>query len=63
MIDRSAYEACCRSNMPDHTGDWDYLTVRRKIYMALRTYSSLDVKKVLSESADKCGFEGYRLLS
>ena len=43
--------------------DWEYMTVGRKIYMVLHTYSSVDVKKVLSESVDKCGFEGYRLLS
>ena len=31
--------------------------------MVLHTYSSLDVKKVLSESEEKSSFEAYRLLS
>ena len=63
MIIRSAYEACCRKNLLDPVGDWDYLTVGRSIYMVLYTYSLMDVKKVLSESVGRCGFEGYRLLS
>ena len=49
--------------MLNPAGDWDYLTIGRKIYMVLHTCSSTDVKKVLAESVDKCGFEGYRLLS
>ena len=36
--------------------------VSRKLYMVLHTYASNDVRKVLAESVDKCGFEAYRLL-
>ena len=44
-------------------GDWAYENISRKLYMVLHTHRSTDVKKIISESIDKCGFEAYRLLS
>ena len=42
--------------------DWNYLFLSKKLYMVLHTYASTDVRKIISESARKCGFEAYRLL-
>ena len=63
VITRETYKACCLSLQLNGVGDWEYRTIGRKLYMVLHTYSSLGVKIVLSESEDKFGFEGYRLLS
>ena len=37
--------------------------VSNKLYMVLHTYSGTDARKLLEESFDRCGFEGYRLLN
>ena len=44
-------------------GDWNCAVVSRKLYMVLHTYAANDVRKVLAKSIEKCGFEGYRLLT
>ena len=53
------YNKACHSHRVDPVGDWNYAIVSRKLYMVLHTYASNEVRKVLAESVDNCGFEAY----
>ena len=57
------FESFCMSLQLTLVDEWNYLSIGRKLYMVLHTYGSLDFKKVFCESEDKCGLEGYRLLT
>ena len=59
VVDVEQYNMACHSHWLDPIGDWNYDVVSRKLYMVLHTYVSNDVRKVLSKSVDKCGFEAY----
>ena len=37
--------------------------ISNKLFMVLHTYSGVDARKLLEESFERCGFEGYRLLN
>ena len=63
VVDVEQYNKVCHSHRLDPVGDWNYAVVSRKLYMVLHTYGANDVRKVLAERVDKCGFEAYRLLT
>ena len=64
-VNRQMINDLVRPHVPDGAShmDWEYTHISNKLYSVIYAHLDVDPVKIIEESALRCGFEAYRLLS